>query len=132
MTGISESGFKQDKSPLNSINLKDYSNESCRMESGTGDTVLHISNHISKKRRNDLCICKSTELESTFIKVLNAKKTNTIVGCIYRYPNMELNEFNGYYVNNLLDKLSKENNIVFLLDDFNIELLNYDQYSLTN
>ena len=45
---------------------------------------------------------------------------------------MDLNEFNDYYINNLLDNLSKENKTVFLLGDFNIDLLNYDQHSLNN
>ena len=45
---------------------------------------------------------------------------------------MDLNELNGYYIDNLLDKLSKENKTVFLLGDFNIDLLNDDQHSLTN
>ena len=35
-------------------------------------------------------------------------------------------------LNDLLDKLSKENKTVFHLDDFNIDLLNYDQHSHTN
>ena len=45
---------------------------------------------------------------------------------------MDLNEFDDYCINNLLNKLSKENKTVFLLGDFNIDLLNYDQHSLTN
>ena len=45
---------------------------------------------------------------------------------------MDLNEFNNYYINNVMDKLTKENKTVFLLGDFNIDLLNYDQHSLTN
>ena len=45
---------------------------------------------------------------------------------------MDLNEFSDYDINNLLDKLSKENKTVFILGDFNINLLNYDQHSLTN
>ena len=45
---------------------------------------------------------------------------------------MDLNEFNDYYIINLLDKLSKENKTVFILSDFNIDLLNYHQHSLTN
>ena len=73
--GISESRIKNYKSPINSINLKGYSHESCPTESA---------------------------------------------------------EFNDYYINNLLDKLSKENKTVFLLGDFNIDLLNYDQHSRTN
>ena len=54
-----------------------------------------------------------------------------IVGCIYRHPNTDLNEFNDY-INNLLDKLLKENKTVFLLGDFHVDILNYDQHSLTN
>ena len=45
---------------------------------------------------------------------------------------MNLNEFNELYLNNLLDKLSKENKTVFLLGDFNINFLNYDQDPSTN
>ena len=45
---------------------------------------------------------------------------------------MDLNEFNDYYINSLLDKLSEENKNIFHLGDFNIDILNYDQHSLTN
>ena len=45
---------------------------------------------------------------------------------------MKLNEFNAFYLKGLLDKLSKENKIVFLLGNFNINLLNYAQDTSTN
>ena len=35
---------------------------------------------------------------------------------------MNINEFNGDYLDELLDKLSKENKTIFLLGDFNINL----------
>ena len=41
---------------------------------------------------------------------------------------MDLNKLNDYYLNNLLDKLSKEN----IEYDFNIDLLKYDEHSPTN
>ena len=44
---------------------------------------------------------------------------------------MNLTDFNKFHQNNL-DKLSKENYTVFLLGDFNINLLNYDQDTSTN
>ena len=112
--------------------MKGYSHESCPTESAAGGTLLYISNNLSYKPRNDLCIYKSTELESTFIEILSPKKTKVIVGCIYHHPQMDLNEFNNCYINNLLDKLSKANFPVFLLGGFNIDLLNDDQHSLTN
>ena len=45
---------------------------------------------------------------------------------------MNLNELNAIYLNNLLDKLSKENKTVFLLADFNINFLNDDQDTSIN
>ena len=87
---------------------------------------------MSYKTRNDLKICKSVELESTFIEICNSKKTNIIIGCIYKHANMNINEFNDDYLNELLDKLSKENKTIFLLGDFSINLLNYDIHCPTN
>ena len=52
-------------------------------------------NHLSYKARSDLCIYKSTELEPIFIEILNPKKANVIVGCIYCHPHANLNESNG-------------------------------------
>ena len=54
------------------------------------------------------------------------------MGCIYRHPTMDLNEFNCYYLNPLLEKLAKEQKSVFLLDDFNVDLLEYEQHKATN
>ena len=45
---------------------------------------------------------------------------------------MNLNELDEFYLNNLLDNLSKENKTVFLLGDFNINLLNYAQDTSTD
>ena len=45
---------------------------------------------------------------------------------------MDLNDFNTSYLNNFLDKVSKEQKSVFLLVDFNVNLLNYNDHNLTN
>ena len=58
---------------------------------------------------------KSAELESTFIEIINYKKSNIIVGCIYRHPAMDLNEFNDYYLNELLHKLSSEDKFFLVI-----------------
>ena len=42
---------------------------------------------------------------------------------------MDLNDFNTNYLNNLLDKVSKEQKSVFLLGDFNVSLLNYNDHN---
>ena len=39
---------------------------------------------------------------------------------------MDLNDFNSYYLNRHLDKVSKEHKSIFLLRGFNVDLLNYN------
>ena len=45
---------------------------------------------------------------------------------------MDVTYFNKNYLNPVLDKLSKESKQVFLLGDFNIDLLNYNDHQPTN
>ena len=45
---------------------------------------------------------------------------------------MDLTDSNSNYFNNLLEKVSKEQKSVFLLGDFNINLLNYNVHSPVN
>ena len=45
---------------------------------------------------------------------------------------MDLADFNSNYLNNLLEKISKEQKFVFLLGDFNINLMNYNVHNPAN
>ena len=129
---ISETRIVKGKIPVNTLNLINYSHEFCFTVSLAGSTLFYIRNQLSYEPRNDLCIYKATELKSSFIEISIFKRCNIIIGCIYRHPNMDLDEFNDNYLNILLDKLSKENKCVFLLGDFNIDLSKYDKHAPTN
>ena len=54
------------------------------------------------------------------------------MGCIYRHASMSQEEFNKYYLNNILEKLVMEKKTVFLLLDFNISFLEYEKNNPTN
>ena len=107
--------------------MLNYSAEFTPAESHASRTLLYINNKLSYKLRQDLCIYKSSELESTFIEIINQKYIYIyiyiIIGCIYRHRTMNLNEFNDNYLNILLQKISKEKKNVFLLGHFNVDLL---------
>ena len=45
---------------------------------------------------------------------------------------MDLTDFNYNYLNNFLDKVSKEQKIIFLLGDFTVNLLNYNDHNPPN
>ena len=130
--GISETRITKQVSLLNNLNLKNYSFEFTPTETSAGGTLLYIANHLSYKCRNDLNICKRSELESTFIEIVNPRKSNIIMGVIYRHSSMDLNDFNCNYLNKLLENISKEQKSVFLLRDFNVHLLNYNEHNQTN
>ena len=129
---ISESRILKDTHLSKNINIYNYSVVFTPTESHAGGTLLYINNKLSYKLRQDLCIYKSSELESTSIEIINPKKTNIIIGCIYRHPTMNVNEFNDNHLNILLQKISKEKKNVFLLGDFNVDLLKHDKHAGTN
>ena len=129
---ISETRITKQVSLLNNLNLNNHSFEFTPTETSAGGTLLYIANHLSYKCHNDLNIYKKNELESTFIEIVNLRKSNIIVGVIYRHPSMDLTDFNCNYLNKLLENISKEQKSIFLLGDFNVNLLNYNEHNQTN
>ena len=112
--------------------MENYCFEFTPTESNAGGTLLYIANHLSNKPLTDISLNKANQLESTFIETINSRKSNIIVGYLYKHPNMDVSDFNKNYLNTLLDKLSKENKQASLLDDFTINLLNYNDHQSAN
>ena len=105
ITAINETRITKQVSLLNNLNLSNYSFEFAPTETFAGGTLLYIANHLSYKCHNDLNIYKKNELESTFIEIVNPKKSNILVGVIYRHASMDLADFNCNYLNKLLEYL---------------------------
>ena len=131
LIAVSETRISKKTSVISNVNLNNYSFESTTAESSAGGTMLYISNHLSYEPRNDLNMCKTNLLESTFIEINNSKKSNIIVSCVYKHPNVDVLDFN-YLINQLFDKISKEQKQIFLLRDFNINLSDYNNHQPTN
>ena len=77
-------------------------------------------------------IYKIYELESTFIEIINPRKSNITVGVIHRHPKMVVTDFNNNFLNNLLKKINQEQKKVLLLGDFNVNLMHYNEHKATN
>ena len=54
------------------------------------------------------------------------------MGVIYRHPSPDPTDFSCNYLNQLLENISKEQKSMFLLGDFNVDLLNYNEHNQTN
>ena len=95
---MSETRITKQVSLLNNLSLNNYSFEFTPTETSAGGTLFYIASHLSYKCRSDLNIYKKNELESNFIEIVNPKKSNIIVGVIYRHPSLDFTDFNCKYL----------------------------------
>ena len=86
---------------------------------------MYIHNKLKFKLRPDLHISGS---EDIFIEIINSKSKNIIVGTIYRPPNSEIDLF-LHDIDEGLHKILQENKNVYLMGDYNIDLLTTTQHN---
>lgn len=107
---ISESKLQENIEPQIDISLSGFQSPlSTPTAASKGGVLIYVANEINFKPRNDLKIYKTKELESVFIEIINPKKSNCILGVIYRHPCMDATAFNENYLQLTLEKLSHEN-----------------------
>ena len=113
---------------LNGYHIAENHRESCN----GGGVAVCIKDCISFTKRCDLSVF-NCDIESVFVEIdknhVGASK-NIVIGTIYRPPGNDLGLFNTE-VNNLLDSLNKENKLLYIMGDFNINLLNSDSHHPT-
>ncbi len=130
--GIVETWFKDQ--PHEYFYLNGYNLETCnRKDKKGGGVCLYIDENVVYHVRNDLNGVKHpANTESLFIEVVNNKTQNIVIGNIYRPPGQNIADFNQY-IDTLLNKITKhENKILYIMGDFNINLLNDDIHSPTS
>jgi hypothetical protein len=93
-----------------------------------GGVSLLLKPHIKFTEMEEISI-SSNVIETIFVKIATSQR-NIIVGCIYRPPNSNMNDFIDEYSNIL--KQIEDKNHVYLLGDFNIDLLKYNTHSSTS
>ena len=122
--GISET-WLHSTSP-NMFNIQNYNMIRADRRYGRGGGVaIYIHTHLRYKPRPDLSI---DGVESLFIEIINEKIKNTIIGVIYRPPNNEIDLFLDN-IELFSNTIMHENKSMFLMGDYNIDLLNTAQHT---
>ena len=103
----------------------------CRSSKAGGGVGIYIKSDVVFKQRPDLDFYDSDILESIFVEILRPNQSNIVIGTIYRQPNTNVDLFNTK-LNELLAKLGREQKLCYLMGDFNIDFLNYQQHKHTN
>ena len=81
---------------------------------------------------NNLCLTDDVS-ECVFIEIdkeIFKRDKIIIIGVIYRPPNSDLDAFNSS-ISLLLSELMQENKHCYIMGDYNINLLNYENHQLT-
>ena len=120
--GISETQEQVGKGFLTDVNLKGYAFCSQPSNSSAGGVGLYIRTNLNYSSREDLNILEE-EFECIWVEIKNAKSSNILCCCAYRHPNTDSEKFTEY-MDMTMSKLSKENKLIFVLGDFNLNPLN--------
>ena len=130
--GLSETWVSNSSSGI--YNMEGYDQiENYRTNRTGGGVSLYIKKNVKYLRRSDLDIFDN-HLESLFVEIdkqsVNCRR-NVIVGVLYRPPNTDPDAF-IQSLTPLLEKLDNENKTLYLMGDFNVNLLNADTHKFTS
>ena len=129
--GISESKQLINQNFKINVNLEGYHLHSQPTKSSHGGVVMYINKHLDYTVRDGLSVIED-EYETLWIEIKTGSKAkNILCCCVYRHPNTDPKKFVDY-MDNVFSKLSKGNKSVFLMGDFNVNLLSYETHSDTN
>ena len=118
------------KRPLKvNVEIPGYTFFSTRSQSQNGGVGLYIKSSLAPIPRSDLA-SDSDDFETVWTEVENPKDKNILICCAYRHPNSDPETFNEY-IQNILANPTITNKNVFILGDFNLNLLNYDSHTPT-
>ena len=104
--------------------------QSCRQNKRGGGVAIYLKDSLEFIVRPDLEI-KHEFTESVFVEIdksLYNTNKNILIGCIYRVPNSDIETFNKE-LDIVISHVSKEDKLIYLMGDFNIDLLKSNEHS---
>ena len=91
---------------------------------------MYLKKTLDYTIRDDLSVV-SDEYETLWFEInTGSKAKNIICCCAYRHPNTDIKSFIEY-MDNTRQKLEKSDKTIFVMGDFNINLLSYDGHTDT-
>ena len=92
--------------------------------SQNGGVALYVKSGLTLISRPDLSK-DSTDFESVWLEIENKSGQNYLFCCAYRHPSTSIDSFSEY-LQEVLSNPAVYSKLVFILGDFNINLLNYN------
>ena len=128
--GLSEIKVTSDVQVKANIELPGYNFHYTPSYSSAGGVGIYVRSNLEANKRDDLCV-RDADFETVWVEICNPKAKNVICCCVYRHPNSDISKFNDH-LHGKIEDLAKENKLIAIMGDFNIDLLKYDCHSATN
>ena len=96
-----------------------------------GNAGLYLRDTFNFNIMSDLRSSNSALFDSVFVEIENPHGKNLIIGRVYRPPSANLHAFLESF-QQLLDRVTRDNKMCYIMGDFNLDLLNTDLHSATN
>ena len=125
---ISETSQRENVDFMANISLEGFNTPfSQGSKTARGGVAIYTKSNISAFSRDDLNKTdKSFEIVWIEIQIDGSK--NIVIGCAYRHPHGNIDDFTDY-ITKCLAKINKTNKECYLTGDFNIDLLKYDSHN---
>lgn len=131
--GLNETWFAENVQKSGIFELPSYNSvHAIRQGQKGGGVAIYIQHNLLFIQRNELSI-KADEInvESIFIEIKTNNAKNIIVGCIYKPPDTNINQFN-LNIRQPLRQLNIKDKTCYILGDFNINLFKYETHVPTS
>ena len=128
--GITETKQQVDKNFLVNVDLEGYTLHTQPSKRSCGGCAIYVNSHLDHIIRDDLSTLDDN-YETLWVEIKNYKSTNFLCFCVYRHPETDMSSFIDH-IDQTLQKVQNENKSVFMMGDFNINLLKYQSHPETN
>ena len=122
--GVSETWNSLENPIKTNVEIPGYCYFPYQSHSQNGGVALYVKSGLNPILRPDLCK-DSTDFECVWVEIENSNGKNYLFCCAYRHPSSSFDSFSEY-LQEVLSNQAVFNKQVFILGDFNINLLNYN------
>ncbi len=128
--GLSEIKVSNNAPLTTNVNLPGYNFHYTASNSAAGGVGIYVKSNLKANVRNDLSF-SNDDFETIWIEIENSKAKNVLCCCAYRHPSTDISAFSDH-LQEKLSMIENENKLTFIMGDFNINLMNYDNHAQTN
>ena len=127
--GVSEIWHSDNKPICTNVDIPGYTFYKTSSSSQNGGVGLYTKSTLNSVLRQDLSY-STADFETVWVEVDNKKDKNMLFCCVYRHPDTDIENITSHF-HEILSRISN-NKLIFILGDFNINLLNYDSHIPSN